>query len=331
MLLNTQALLDKAPDKVPYGRPSIVNPATAKSLPIEFKDKVGSYQFDQPYVVELDNVELAGPICVCFWGDDIVLDVAYFGRLDTWDRNRTYFNQAIESRNRFEMAHLEQACSLLGVWSGNYFHWTLEILPMLEGVLHLSDEIVFLVEHRPQQWVFDSLRHIGAKHIQPIQSMYHQIDKLYVPTARRRDGRTSPDSIDFLRKSTPQIEPWDYEKIYISRKDATNRQVANESEVIEFLAGKGFTPVAFDGMRWKDQIGIAKGAHTVVAPHGAGLVNMVYNQDRPTIIELATPEYLNPCFYTMAAAMGSEHRLLVGEPMAGENIQIDLEALDAIL
>lgn len=327
MLLNTAGLLRQA-KTFPYGVPSSINANGSAGMPIEFTEKMGIYDFQQPQVAILDNATLAGPICVCFWQDDIVLDVAYFGRMDTWDRNRLYFNQAVESKRRFRPMQIERACSLLGVWSGNYFHWTLEVLPMVEGLLHILDDVVFLVEHQPKPWVMESLREIGVTNILPIQDMHYEITRLYVPTARRRDGRTSPDSIAFLQKVAADIAPAaGFSKIYISRQDAQKRQITNEGEVIKFLAGQGFTPVVFSDMSWKDQVSIAKGASTVVAPHGAGLVNLVYNDRQPTIIELATPEYLNPCFYTLAAALGSKHKLLVGQPEPGENIQIDLDQL----
>lgn len=330
MLLNTAGLLNQA-QAFPYGVSSSVKANGSADLPLEFAEKVGVYDFDQPQVAILDNATLAGPICVCFWNDDIVLDVAYFGRMDTWDRNRLYFNQAVESKRRFRPMQIEQACSLLGVWSGNYFHWTLEVLPMVEGLLHILNDVVFLVEHQPKPWVRESLQAIGVTNILPIQDMHYEITKLYVPTVRRRDGRTSPDSVAFLRQVAAEIEPAEFQKIYISRQDANKRKITNEREVMKFLAGKGFTPVVFAGMSWKEQVSIAKGASEVVAPHGAGLVNLVYNNRQPTIIELATPEYLNPCFYTLAAAMGAQHKLLVGQPKPGENIYIDLDQLEGVL
>lgn len=334
-MLDTKKLMEVA-ERFWVSPSSIVMPRHGQDLPQEFAEKEHPKIFPDQYAFILDNVELLGPIGVCYWDGDLVLDVAYFGRMDLWDRNRPYFNQAIEARMKYSPTMGKAGgvyCSLMGVWSGNYFHWNLEILPMLKAVKLYEEiyheEVTLLVEHFAKPWVYQSLGAFGMKNIRPIQHMNYSIDRLIVPPPGRRDGYTLLPSIDFLQ--TNNVYPRSVKMIYISRSDATKRQITNESEVISFLSERGFSPVVLSGMSWQDQVSLFKGANIVIGPHGAGLTNIAYCKPGTKVIEIATPEYFNPCFYTLAAAAYCDYRLLIGDPQPGENISVRLEQLDAEL
>jgi hypothetical protein len=331
-MINTEKLREIA-ESFMVNPPSGVNVVVDDYMPFEFQEKHGIKKFDYQYAFMLPGAELLGPIGVCYWQHDLILDVAYFGRMDLWDRNRPYFNQAVASKVYEPTIMGETCCSLMGVWSGNYFHWTLEILPMLQAVIQYQDvyedEVTLLVEHNAKPWVFESLRAFGFSKILPIQNMHYKIKKLLVPPVGRRDGYTLPGSIKFLRSN--EIHPRSVKMVYISRSDATKRQIINESEVISFLGGRGFTPLVLSQYDWRDQVSVMKGADIVIGPHGAGLANIAYCQPGTKVIEISTPEYINPCFFTLAAAAGLDYRLLIGDAQPGENISIEMEHLDAAI
>ena len=74
-------------------------------------------------------------------------------------------------------------------------------------------------------------------------------------------------------------------KIYISRGLASSRRILNEPEVRDYLEGRGFEMVTLETMPVADQIRLFSEAGVIVAPHGAGLANMIFSA-KPRIIEL---------------------------------------------
>ena len=54
-------------------------------------------------------------------------------------------------------------------------------------------------------------------------------------------------------------------------------------------------------------------ASVVLAPHGAGLSNIVFCQPGTKIIELFAPTYVPPCYRIISNICGLEHYYLIGE------------------
>jgi Glycosyltransferase 61 len=75
-------------------------------------------------------------------------------------------------------------------------------------------------------------------------------------------------------------------KIYLSRKWARFRKLLNEKEFIESISKFDFEIVCTEGMSIEQQAALFHGAETVIAPHGAGLANIVFCQRNAVIIEL---------------------------------------------
>jgi capsular polysaccharide biosynthesis protein len=51
----------------------------------------------------------------------------------------------------------------------------------------------------------------------------------------------------------------------------------------------------------------------VLAPHGAGLSNIVFCQPGTKVIELFAPTYIPPCYRIISNICGLEHYYLIGE------------------
>jgi capsular polysaccharide biosynthesis protein len=74
--------------------------------------------------------------------------------------------------------------------------------------------------------------------------------------------------------------------IYLSRKRAQYRKLLNEKEFTEALVKFNFQVVCTEGMSIVQQAAIFHNAEIVVAPHGAGLANIVFCRQSAVIIEL---------------------------------------------
>jgi len=101
----------------------------------------------------------------------------------------------------------------------------------------------------------------------------------------------------FLHPSdTDPSDPNEY--FYISRENAIYRRVINEDEILDRLSAYGFKKVNLESMTVAEQIQLFSRAKVIIAPHGAGLVNLVFCKPGTKVIELFTPNYM-PSYYWM--------------------------------
>ena len=81
---------------------------------------------------------------------------------------------------------------------------------------------------------------------------------------------------------------------------------------------------------------LMRSADTVIAPHGAGLTDMLFCKPGTRIVEIADPLYPNPNFYAMAAGLGHAYRRVDADAVGeGHRLTRDLSvapaAIDALL
>ena len=102
-------------------------------------------------------------------------------------------------------------------------------------------------------------------------------------------------------------------KIFISREGAARRRLVNEDEVWAQLAPHGFERVRMEELDFAAQVALMRSTAVLVAPHGAGLTNMIFCPRGAHIVEIADLGFPNPNFYALASAMGHRYWLVQAE------------------
>lgn len=182
-----------------------------------------------------------------------------------------------------------QAPFLLG-YDGAYYHWVLNWLPRLMAFDLFPSRLGPLRAAKiltgPLPPICrESLLKFGVapENIIELDDLAnYQVPRLIVPSFMS-NSRVSANVSAWYRSKVVDRHPGPSDKrIYISRSDALQsgkprRQVVNEAEVIEALATRGFQPHVLSSYTFEQQVELFTGAECVVAPHGAGLVNMVFS------------------------------------------------------
>ncbi len=137
-------------------------------------------------------------------------------------------------------------------------------------------------------------------------------------------------------------------KLYISRLNSPQRSMVNEQAVEQLVQRHGYRVVRMEDLGFEQQIATIASATSIVAPHGAGLANMVFMPNGCDVIELIPEKYMTPLFKQLAINCGHRYSVLIGEAVAdtkaagshpapaqniGGNIswQTDLQLLDSVL
>lgn len=200
-----------------------------------------------------------------------------------------------------------------------YFHWMVDVLPRIH-LLRLGLErwgldwgaiAGFLVNGTAQPFQSESLAALGI----PLDRCWDstaqphwQADRLLVPS-RPRWGTcaVAPWAFDFLRHTLPAalgVVPLGRRRLYISRGSARRRRVLQEPQLIQRLQGYGFEAVQLEHLSLGEQIALFQSAEAIVAPHGAGLTNLVFCAPGTWVLEMFSPNYVSVSYWNISSQLG---------------------------
>lgn len=212
--------------------------------------------------------------------------------------------------------------SLIQIWGGsnNYYHWLVDSLKKLHLVIELLPKnILFIVPDNLKIWQYDSLEAIGINKHQLcyFKTEFWELETLYFSPPMFWEAH--PDSYEWLQQTiyknlniTPAIENKS-ERIYISRSLANSRKIINNTEVETILQKYNFRSYLLEELSFREQVALFAKAEAVVAPHGAGLTNLIFAQPNTFVLELFEPALKAPCFYILSDCMNHNYHYLIGE------------------
>jgi len=199
-----------------------------------------------------------------------------------------------------------------------YGHWLLDELPRLLA-LHaagdLADAATILAHsgNEPAATAFERLG-IAGRALAAGRATFFAAGPLIVPSYVGRPGFPRPEGLAALRDFAAGLgrdAAGAGEKIYVSRAGARRRRVVGEEALRAALEARGFVTVRLEERSWAEQIALFQAARVVVAPHGAGLANLVFCAPGTRVVELFARDYVNPGYWRLAALGGLDYRPVV--------------------
>ncbi len=226
------------------------------------------------------------------------------------------------------------------LWWHSYYHFHVDVLGKLFTTLSIVDKDFFdgfdhiILPNITKQFMVDMLKKLNLLHkvrIEPSQPIRYE--DISIPSAAANlDGYIPRDLIDFIY-SNFSLTTHSSRKLYISRSDAHHRRVINETEIINILIPNGFEIVTLEGKSFSEQVALFASANVIVAPHGAGLTNLLYCNQSTKLYEFFSTDYVNKCFTEMSAEKGIDYYYSVfpGTQDPKMDYRIDLSALKEFL
>jgi len=228
-----------------------------------------------------------------------------------------------------------------------YCHWLLDELPRLlalRGAGQLAGAAVILAHSGSEPaavahgrlGIAGRVREVGRK-------TFFSAGSLVVPSYFGRPDFPRAEGLAALRDFAEGLGRGMAgvgERIYISRAAAKRRRVVGEAVLRAALEARGFVCVRLEERSWGEQIAIFRAARVVVAPHGAGLANLVFCAPETQVVELFARDYVNPCYWRLAALGGLDYCPVVAPGAGGlrqvreangRDIEVALAAVGAAL
>jgi hypothetical protein len=177
----------------------------------------------------------------------------------------------------------------------NYFNWTLRYASRVAMFQAMPQDCRLAVPAPNMRYVRDTLEFMGV----PQDRVEHlngpvQFDRLNMksPFAFGR-YEISPLITQTLRGHPRVTELWRRPKrrLYVPRRNVKMRQVVNEGAVEAALKRLGFEVFDNGEHNIREQVRAFRDAAIIVAPHGAGLSNIVYCDEATPVLELVPEGY----------------------------------------
>lgn len=321
-------------------------------LPSEIDRYTGRYEPEPLAVAGFTDVSLVGYMPVGIWKEQLLLDTVQGS-----ENSLTHHLGESVEYNGVGRSVVDVIRSLCGVPSrgpslgtvfplvctNGYYHWVLEYLPRLRALFayeRQSDALpTVLLRSNPPTWMYETLTELGVPRSRCAEwsGRYARAERVITCTHRvHYKENFNPCLADYrwLRSRLtadvrPASETLSY--VYISRSDADERRIVNESAVIDALSELGFRRYVLSSMSIDEQIRLFYNADIVVAPHGAGLVNMLFGESM-SIVELFPQTMIEPYYYLLADVLGHGYSCAI-YPSTGtaHDFYVDVETLTELV
>jgi capsular polysaccharide biosynthesis protein len=101
-------------------------------------------------------------------------------------------------------------------------------------------------------------------------------------------------------------------RLLISRADSRVRRIRNHDQLAELLAPLGFEVIVPGRLPFLAQVEAFRDATHIIAPHGAGLANIVFCAPRTQVLEVFHPHYGTWAYAMLNAALDLNYASMVG-------------------
>ena len=246
----------------------------------------------------------------------------------------------IESRLRKGLPDPSDASLLSGTYhSGisphiySYYHLLTDLLPHL---IAAPRNPVLVPEFMPQSFI-EFLKQVKFE-VKVLPQGTVQVERLYIPEMELPEWNY--EKVKKIQTFFEDLLPRNcYEnstdsipgnRIYVSRKQAVRRHLANEYEFLPLLKKHNFRKVYLEQFSIKEQVELFRKASHVIAAHGAGLTNVLFAPADVRILEIR-PELSSGQFcFEKLFSLGWPNSEFLVSPVKGK-FEIPPEMLNEVL
>jgi len=213
------------------------------------------------------------------------------------------------------------------LWGQGYYHFLTEVLP---SVLEIAKPYtIHTMGSKFAQQVFQwfNIKNTLNFDKPTFENVKESYEQQYIEC-----GNPSPQKIQLIRDVVCKKVSFTRTKgILIFRREAV-RKILNSSDVLDML--KRVFPtlewVVFDVLPFDETVTLFSSAAVVVAPHGAGLTNMLFSDSGIRILEFMSLQNPNLCYWHMSELLKNQYYMIPCNTENG-NFQVDIPNVEALL
>lgn len=209
----------------------------------------------------------------------------------------------------------------------NYAHWLFDILPKLiiasqfcklskinffyfSKLNNFQKETLKFMKIDPARFIdSNKLRHIESEKLIAVSHPNYFKKTIFFAHSNLPKWIIYSLKKIFLKK---KIKKSIYKRIFIDRSDSTQKhcKLINNKEIIIFLKKRGFKILKLSKIKFINQISIFKNCKEIIAPHGAGLANLVFCKSGTKVCEIITKNINNSVYRRVSNINKLKHKFV---------------------
>lgn len=225
--------------------------------------------------------------------------------------------------------------SVLGTFCTSYYHWMHDVLTQFHGVLdYLPADTRIIVPANITPLQQTTLRALGIPEAR--LALRHPGDEVTVellyfippPAITRFDV---PETAQWLRHNLLKglrLEPSSAKprRLLLSRGRSACRRITNEMELSSGLIPMGFEQIYCEDLALEEQAALFQSAEIIVAPHGAGLTNLIFCNPGTRVLEIFPASHLRERthYWSLSGALGLNYAYCCGTPVSNGVMEPDI-------
>jgi capsular polysaccharide biosynthesis protein len=299
-------------------RPEIINCSykirSREIVEYDFPDRFASFfrrysLYPDRFVYELSEAIIITGKGVVLTNDNIILieSIGTLRRLLRWEDIRRYLTKQVPP------LHLERACYYLP--KKPFFNFLLEELPALLYATEADANAVVIIGTDYPQYYHDALRLIFGDAYRARLSVIRDNAHVQRLLLTQRDNFSAIPHLNDVRLLNQYFNPRHGQtltRIYVSRRKASYRKIANELEIESMLSKRGFEILSVEDFSLSEQIGLISTCECLISPHGAGLSHMIWNPTlKKTVLEIFPSHVKNDRYACLASTLGYTYDYLI--------------------
>jgi capsular polysaccharide biosynthesis protein len=305
---------------------------------MRFWHEVRELDVPERFVLEVDDGRLVGDYAATITpGGRLDLQTSPYFRIRGWQEHPIYLRPRLPEPVALDGTTVSLASQASG---RNYYHSIMDTLPrwgVLQEAMPDARPDHLVVSHLTR-WDRQLLAMTGLDElhlVEPVKHLSVRAERLLVPCLNNQSTLAPRWITQWLRTALPPKDVSGHpRRLYVTRGAAPHtRRFVREAELMRLLAPLGFERLDPGAVSVQDQIDHFAAAEVVVAPHGAGLVNLNFAPEGVRVLELFAPRYLNPGYWAITDNIpDSVYRYLVADPVEADrpearmlNVQDDID------
>jgi len=316
-----------------------------EDIPDTLQKYARTYYVEEGYVAEIRDVNIVGympigiydgyPIIESFQGEPERFYSHLHNQMKKGEKLFTVIDYLSTQVRDSRIAKYQTVFPLVCV--NSYYHWLLEYLPRLQALKKYEESTgrlpKILIAPDAPSWMCEQLDFFGlGDRIIRWNGRKAKVERLITSTHRlhnRDNFNPSKTDWEWLKSKAvgQSTDTTDYsDRVFVSRADADERRITNESELMSELTMLGFKRYTLTEMNFEDQVSLFNNAEIIVGPHGAGLSNIIFGPDNLTLVEIFSNTDIRPHFYRIATILGHDYHCSV-EKASGDDIKVNIPSL----
>lgn len=283
-----------------------------------------------PVAIEGTHTALRTPPTIRVRAAETKANLRHFGVSESLYSPHTlrFANQTLVRQRPLVVRSTTESIAVNYRWASEYFHFLTEVLPNAMFLHRLrptaSIACPLAAFTRPAFEWFGVTAPIVAPKTAPL------VTKLTAPFVEC--GNPSKQKIDTLRAVVDSKVHYESTHGILIRRHGT-RELLNEPDVLDYFKTTypHLTWVVYDILSIDETAALFSKASLIVAPHGAGLTNMLFSPKGTTILEFMPMLDPNVCYWHLSEMIGHTYSMIPVLNTLNGCMYVDIAELDVIL